>query len=120
MQDNKGHISKGEKDDVDQAAANYLYFLQEGRKIILQDAAILQDTFPNHKLFKLPCFKSPPTGSQGTELQQKWAEFKLQVIAAHNRGLEESLQVRHDAAGFICCCMHMRTMYTQAHTENSI
>ena len=87
-------MGKKEEDDVDLAAVNYLHFLKEGRRIILQDAALLQDTFPKHRIFNMPCFKSPPAGSPGTELQQKWAEFKQQVIAAHNRTLEQSLQVR--------------------------
>lgn len=75
------------------AATNYLHFLKEGRKIILQDAALLQDRFPQYKLFNMPCFKSPPPNSPGTDLQQKWADFKEQVQAAHNRSLEQSLQV---------------------------
>ena len=51
MQHNKQTIRQGENDAVDLAAANYLEFLKEGRKAILEDAAILQDKYPKHRMF---------------------------------------------------------------------
>ena len=93
MQHNKHSIRQGERDAVDLAAANYLEFLKEGRKAILEDAAILQDKYPKHRIFNLPCFKLPQSDSARTALQKKWAEYKAEVIAAHARSVDENIEV---------------------------
>jgi len=93
VQHNKHSIRQGEKDAVDLAAANYLEFLKEGRKAILEDAAILQDKYPKHRIFNLPCFKLPQDDSARTALQKKWAEYKAEVIAAHARSVDENIEV---------------------------
>ena len=79
---NQSKDVKDKKKKVDKAAVNYMTFLCEGSRVILEDTAILQDLYPNHRLFKLPCFQTPPDGQQGTELQQKWKSYKDAVIDA--------------------------------------
>lgn len=86
---------KDQKRRVDKAAVNYLNFLCQGRKVILEDTAVLQDRYPKHKLFKLPCFQEPADGTEGTELQQKWKRYKEAVLTAHGRTVEDHLAVRH-------------------------
>lgn len=93
MQRNIQSAGCGKKDKVDLAAQNFLEFLAEGRKVILEDVALLQDRYPRNRLFKLPYFKMPADGSPGSPLQQKWAAFKAEVIAAHARSIDENLQV---------------------------
>ncbi len=93
MQHNKHSIRQGKKDAMDLAAANYLEFLKKGRKAILEDAAILQDKYPKHRIFNLPCFKLPQNYSARTALQKKWAEYKAEVIAAHARSVDENIEV---------------------------
>ena len=93
MQRNMHNANGGKKSEVDLAAQNFLEFLAEGRQVILEDAALLQDEYPRHRLFNLPCFKMPADGSLGTPLQQKWAAFKAEVIAAHARSVDQNLQV---------------------------
>ena len=78
---------QGNKTDGDQAAANYFEFLTRGRRILLEDTAILQDAYSEHRLFNLPCFKLPAEEHARTVLQQKWADYKAEVIAAHGRSL---------------------------------
>ncbi|KAL0054133.1 hypothetical protein WJX82_004373 [Trebouxia sp. C0006] len=96
VEHNKHSIRQGEKDAVDLAAAHYLEFLKEGRKAILEDAAILQDKYPKHRIFNLPCFKLPQNDSARTALQQKWAEYKAEVIAAHARSVDENIEVEEN------------------------
>lgn len=86
---------------MDLAAANYLEFLKEGRKAILEDAAILQDKYPKHRIFNLPCFKLPQDDSARTALQKKWAEYKAEVIAAHVRSVDENIEV----SLYTCNCL---------------
>ena len=93
MQHNMHNANGGKKSEVDLAARNFLEFLAEGRQVILEDAALLQDEYPQHRLFNLPCFKMPADGSLGTPLQQKWAAFKAEVIAAHARSIDQNLEV---------------------------
>ena len=93
MQDNLHFVENKEKDSVDMAAANFLEFLKEGRSVILQDAAILQDQYPGHRLFKLPCFRLPAEGCQPSPLQQAWAAYKAEVLAAHARSTADNLEV---------------------------
>ena len=83
---------------MDKAAANYLTVLAWGRRVLLMDTAILQSKFPKHKLFKLKCFQLPAEGCVGTELQQKWKQYRDDVVAAHNRTPAEHLEV---------CSMHL-------------
>ena len=85
---------QGNKTDGDQAAANYFEFLTRGRRILLEDTAILQDAYSEHRLFNLPCFKLPAEEHARTVLQQKWADYKAEVIAAHGRSLADNLQVK--------------------------
>ena len=82
---------KDKKKKVDKAVVNYMTFLCEGCRVILEDTAILQDLDPNDRLFKLPCFQTD--GQQGTELQQKWKSYKDAVIAAHGRTVDDHLTV---------------------------
>ena len=72
---------------------NYLTVLAWGRSVLLMDTAILQSKFPKHKLFKLKCFQLPAEGRVGTELQQKWKQYRDDVVAAHNRTPAEHLEV---------------------------
>ena len=95
MQDNLVNCSQGNKAAIDMAAANYLGFLTEGRKVILEDAAILQDRYPEHRLFKMSCFRLPVDDRAMTPLQQKWVDYKAEVIAAHGRTIDENMQVTH-------------------------
>jgi len=94
---------KGEKFKVDKAAVNYLNFLCKGRRGILEDTAVLQDKYPKHKLFNLPCFQEPTDGSEGTELQQKWKAYKGAVIAAHGRSIDDNLTVSSFSVSSTCC-----------------
>ena len=94
MQENLEHQQQGNKDSIDLAAENYLEFLKEGRSVILQDTAILQDQYPEHRLFRLPCFRLPAHPTQASTLQNVWAEYKAEVLAAHARSIQENLQVR--------------------------
>ncbi|KAL0023479.1 hypothetical protein WJX79_010262 [Trebouxia sp. C0005] len=96
VEHNQHSIRQGEKDAVDLAAANYLEFLKEGRKAILEDAAILQDEYPKHRIYNLPCFKLPQNDSARTALQKKWAEYKAEVIAAHARSVDENIEVEEN------------------------
>ena len=93
MQDNLHYVEIKEKDSVDLAAANFLEFLKEGRSVILQDAAILQDQYPNHRLFNLPCFRLVAEGRQASPLQKAWAAYKAEVLAAHARSIADNLEV---------------------------
>ena len=93
MQDNLHFVENKEKDSVDMAAANFLEFLKEGRSVILQDAAILQDQYPGHRLFKLPCFRLAAEGCRPSPLQQAWAAYKAEVLAAHARSTADNLEV---------------------------
>ena len=92
-QDNLHYVETKEKDSVDLAAANFLEFLKEGRSVILQDAAILQDQYPNHRLFNLPCFRLVAEGRQASPLQKAWAAYKAEVLAAHARSIADNLEV---------------------------
>lgn len=87
---------------MDKAAVNYLTFLCEGRRVILEDTAVLQDIYPKHRLFKLPCFQMPAAGQQGTELQQKWKAYKEAVLAAHGRTVDDHLTVLN-LSHLVCC-----------------
>ena len=93
---------KNDKKKVDKAAVNYLTFLCEGRRVILEDTAILQDMYPKHRLFKLPCFQMPTAGQQGTELQQKWKAYKEAVLSAHGRTVDDHLTVLN-LSHLVCC-----------------
>lgn len=93
MQDNLHYVETQDKDSVDMAAANFLEFLTEGRGVILQDAAILQDQYPNHRLFNLPCFRLVAEGRQASPLQQAWAAYKAEVLVAHARSIADNLEV---------------------------
>ena len=75
------------------AAANFLEFLKEGRSVILQDAAILQDQYPGHRLFKLPYFRPAAEGGRPSRLQQAWAAYKAEVLAAHARSNSDNLEL---------------------------
>lgn len=94
MQENLGHEQQGNKDSIDLAAENYLQFLKEGRSVILQDTAVLQDRYPEHRLCRLPCFRLPAHPTQASTLQKVWTEYKAEVLAAHARSIQENLQVR--------------------------
>ena len=93
---------KDEKRKVDKAAVNYLNFLCEGRKVLLEDTAVLQDRYPKHRLFRLPCFQEPADGTEGTELQQKWKKYKDAVLAAHGRSVDDHLTVRRCLQALLC------------------
>ena len=111
LQRNQENDKHGQKSDVDLAAQNYLEFLAEGRRVILEDTALLQDSYPAHRLFNLPCFKLPSDGSSGTPLQQKWAAYKAEVTAAHSRSLDENLQVgRTGVIGMACNCVRLHCL----------
>jgi hypothetical protein len=58
---------------MDTAATNFLQFLVDGSWWLLQDLAVLQDTFPQHPVFRQKVFK-----------HAKWADFKAQVVDLHN------------------------------------
>lgn len=98
MQDNLHHVVTQDKDSVDLAAANFLEFLKEGRNVILQDAAILQDQYPDHRVFNLPCFRLAAEGRQASPLQQAWAAYKAEVLAAHARSIADNLEVMNTRA----------------------
>ena len=89
----KSSKDKGEKFKMDKAAGNYLGFLCKGRRVILEDTAVLQDKYPQHKLFILPYFGKSTDGTEGTQLQQKWKAYKVAVIAAHGCSVEDHLSV---------------------------
>lgn len=94
----KWNLSKvlGDKKKVDKAAYNYLNFLCQGRRVILEDVAVLQDAFPGNKLFKLPFFQDPEDSEDPpTELQSKWKVYKQEVLAAHGRSIDDHLTVSH-------------------------
>ena len=93
MQENLQRELQGNKDSIDLAAENYLEFLKEGRSVILQDAAILQDQYPEHRIFRLPCFRLPAHPTHSSTLQKVWAEYKAEVLAAHARSIQENLHV---------------------------
>ena len=97
LQENlKWNLSKvmDDKKKVDKAAYNYLNLLCQGRRVILEDVAILQDAFPDNKLFKLPYFQDPDDSAEPpTELQRKWKLYKQEVLAAHARSIDDHLTV---------------------------
>ena len=93
MQDNLHYVQEQDKDAVDMAAANYLEFLKEGRRVILEDASILQEQYPDHRIFKLPCFRLPAEGHPASPLRQAWAKYKAEVLDAHARSIADNLQV---------------------------
>ena len=101
LQDNLHYVQTQDKDAVDKAAANFLEFLKEGRSVILQDAAILQD--PAHRIFKLPCFRLPAEGHPASPLQQAWTAYKAEVLAAHARTIADNLQVICSHLPFTAC-----------------
>lgn len=91
MQDNLHFVETQDKDSVDMAAANFLEFLTRGRSVILQDAAILQDRYPNHRLFNLPCFRPATEGRQASLLRQ--AAYKAETLVAQARSIADNLKV---------------------------
>lgn len=105
-----------QKKRVDKAAVNYMTFLCEGRSVILEDTAILQDMYPTHRLFKLPCFQMPAAGHQGTELQQKWKAYKEAVLAAHGRTVDDHLTVCNLL--HLVCCSIIDHCLVQLHKQH--
>ena len=91
MQDNLHHVDSQDKDTVNMAAANFLESLAQGHSVILQDAAILQDRYPNHRLFNLPCFRPATEGRQASLLRQ--AAYKAETLVAQARSIADNLKV---------------------------
>ena len=93
---------KEDKDLVDKAAQNYLGLLAWGRKVILMDTAILQPKFPKYRLHKLKYFQLPAEGRAGTDLQQKWKQYRDDVHAAHSRTVSQHLEVSSLFLSSVC------------------
>ncbi|DBA89310.1 TPA: hypothetical protein ACH3X2_004780 [Trebouxia sp. C0005] len=90
VEHNKHSIRQGKKDAVDLAAANYLEFLKEGRKAILEDAVILQDKYPKHRIFNLPCFKLPQNDSTwgSTEAEKRIVQSFQHILCLTQIGTD--------------------------------
>ena len=78
-------------------ATNYLGLLTEGGKLVLEYAAILQDKYPEHRLFKMSCFRLPVDDRAMTPLQQKWVEKRKEKTTPFGVNLMRS-QVLYRAA----------------------
>ena len=83
----------------DVSAKNFLEFLVESSWWVLQDLAVMQDTWATHDLYKHKVFK-----------HRLWPEFKAKVVELHNSpdiGIEEVRQpgVCWQASVCVCVCV---------------